>query len=408
MVSSCPHCGKRLKADDALAGRIAVCPACKQRFTVAQITPIGGKAQPKSQSPETGQTAVPERHAETDADGLDSIDDPEPSPESNAPVTRVAQDSASTAPAKLSKRSAKKKLFGIVVLASLAACAIIVAGAMYLNPGPQGPLMVYVVPHVDDIDGSIDKDWFFFFDQLRRWHDRYSIPACFAFYPETMDDEDFNEIIAEMYASENIELVLKGEAEYQGKRLDQMSSEEVGQALKVWQEKFVAELQNLGRSDVQPPVTYNQVMMGLTEEIRDAAREAQFKICLELGGSDSGYINMLSDFDITQYSVSLTRSGEAGPDEEFKTPEEVIRELIDFQSDYLIYINGIKVVPLLCNQQDFRRSEDSAALDEEKWKTYASLLRRAKKDSRVCLLTARDVYDLRHSAGTAEHARQVR
>lgn len=397
MVSTCPHCGKRLKAGDDLAGRKAVCPACKQRFTIAETTPQADKTQPKSQAPQTAHAATRAPHAETDADWLGSLDDPEPSPESNVSSTEAEHNVASPPPGRLSRRSTKKKLLAAAALAFLLACAIIVAGAMYLYPGVQGPLTVYVVPHVDDIDGSIDKGWFFFFDRLRRWHDRYSIPGCFAFYPSTMNDEQFNRIIAEMHASKNVELVLKGEAEFRGKRLDQMSAEEVGQALKVWQDKFVAELQNLGRSDIRPPVTYNQVMMGLTEAIRDAAREAQFKICLELGGSESGYINMLSDFDITQYSVSLTQSGEAGPDEEFKPPEEVIQELIDFDSDYLIYINGIKVVPLLCSQQDFRISDDSPALDEDKWKTYTSLLRRAKADSRIHLLMAREVYDLRHS-----------
>lgn len=400
MVSICPHCGKKLKAGAELAGKKAVCPACKQRFTIAEVTLQADKTQSEGQFPLTAHAVPRVSHAETDADWLGSLDGPEPSPESNMSLTEAEHNGASTPPDKISKRSGRRRLLMIAAPASLLFCAIIVAGAVYLYPAEQGPLTVYVVPHVDDIDGGIDKGWFFFFEKLRRWHDRYSIPGCFAFYPSTMNDEQFNTIIAEMHDSKNIELVLKGEAEYQGKRLDQMATEEVRQALKVWQDKFIAEMQNLGRADIQPPVTYNQVMMGLTEAVRDAAREAHFKICLELGGSESGYINMLSDFDITQYSVSLTRSGEAGPDEEFKTPEEVIQELIDFESDYLIYINGIKVVPLLCSQQDFRISEDSPALDEGKWKTYTSLLRRAKADSRIHLLTARDVYDLRHSAET--------
>jgi len=296
-----------------------------------------------------------------------------------------------------SNRLLRKRLPVFVAFAVLFTGAIIISGAKYLYPKSQGPLTVYVVPHVDDIDGSIDKNWFSFFDKLRRWHDRYSIPACFAFYPETMNDEQFNRIIADMYDSKNIELVLKGEDQYQGKQLDQMSLAEVGQAMNNWKDKFVFELQNLGYSDVKPPVTYNQLMMRLTETIRDAAQDAQFRVCLEVGGSEHGYINMLPDFDITQYSASLTNSGEAGPDEEFKTPDEVIQELVGFQSDYLIYINGIKVVPLQCSQQDFRLSEDSSVMNEAKWKTYTALLRKADKDTRVCLLTARKVYELRHS-----------
>jgi len=401
MVIACPHCGKRLRANDALAGKLGVCPACKQRFKIAEITPKGGKTrQTKSQSPETGQAAAPMSRSGTDYERPSSIYDTGPSSERNPSLTEAEPDFASMPPAKLSKRSTKKNLFLVAALASFVACAIIVAGAMYLYPETRGPLTVYVVPHVDDIDGDINRDWFYFFDQLRQWHDRNSVPGCFAFYPGTMNDEEFNRIIADMYASENIELVLKGEDKYQGKRLDQMSSVEVRQALEAWHDKFVSELQNLGYSDIQPPVTYNQLMMRLTEAIRDAAREAQFKVCLEFGESEYGYIDMLPDFVITQYSVSLTKSGQAGPDEEFKTPEEVIQELLNFRNDHLIYINGIKVVPLLCNQQDFRRSENLPVLDEGKWKTYTSLLRRAKKDSRVCILTAREVYDLKHGVET--------
>lgn len=298
-------------------------------------------------------------------------------------------------PAKLSTRIGKRKLFLGAVLTSLA-CAIIVIGGMYLHPETQGPLTVYVVPHVDDIDGDINENWFFFFDQLRQWHDRNSIPGCFAFFPGTMNDERFNKIIADMHASENVELVLKGEDKYQGKRLDQMSSEEVRQALEAGQDKFVSELQNLGHSDIQLPVTYNLMMMRQTEVIRDAARKAKFKVCLELGESEYGHIDMLPDFDITQYSVCMTRSGQAGPDEEFKTPDDIIQELLDYQNENLIYINGIKVVPLLCNQQDFMSSENLPNLDEDKWRIYTSLLRKANEDSRICLLKAREVYDLRH------------
>jgi hypothetical protein len=178
-----------------------------------------------------------------------------------------------------------------------------------------------------------------------------------------------------------------------------MSAAEVRQALEDWKSKFTTQLQGLGYSDVQPPVTYNQLMMRLTEATRDAARDARFKVYLELGESEYGFIDMLPDLDITQYSVKLTRSGQAGPDEEFKTPDGIIEELLDFEHERLIYIDGVKVIPLLCSQRDFRISEDSPAVDEDKWSTYTSLLGRAKKDSRIRLLTAREVYDSRHGDG---------
>jgi hypothetical protein len=284
----------------------------------------------------------------------------------------------------------------IAILALCAVCVIATTMVIYLRPKPEGPLTVYVVPHVDDIDGGIDPGWFFFFDRLRQWHDRNSIPASFAFYPGTMNDEQFNRIIAEMYTSRNVELVLKGEDEFQGQRLDQMAPAEVRKTLMAWRDKFVSEMEQLGYSNVKVPVGYNQLMMRLTETIRDAAHEVGFRICLEHGESEHGVIEMLPDFDITQYSVSLTVSGQAGPNEVFKEPEQLMQELLEFESDNVLYIGGIKVVPLVCNQRDFQLSDGSLVLDEEKWDAYKSLLLRAKKDSRIRLLQARDVYELRH------------
>jgi hypothetical protein len=72
---------------------------------------------------------------------------------------------------------------------------------------------------------------------------------------------------------------------------------------------------------------------------------------------------------------------------------------LEFESDNVLYIGGIKVVPLVCNQWDFQLSDGSLVLDQEKWDAYKSLLLRAKKDSRIRLLQARDVYELRHPEG---------
>lgn len=398
MVSRCPHCGEKLKGKNNLADKIVVCPACKHRFKFEKIRQ-GETAQTtdlKNQSRAMDETAAHKPTSRIGVVEFVSDTDQQSVSGNNTSSEETEQDAALVGQGRPSNSVSRKKLFTLAVIVALFAGAVVILVVKYLYPKSQGPLTVYVVPHVDDIDGSIDKNWFSFFDQLRRWHDRYLIPACFAFYPETMNDEQFNRIIADMYDSKNIELVLKGEDQYQGKRLDQMSLAEVGQAMNNWKDKFVFELQNLGYSDIKPPVTYNQLMMRLNETIRDAVHDAQFKVCLELGGSEHGYINMLPDFDITQYSVSLTKSGEAGPNEEFKTTNEVVQELINYQSDYLIYINSIKVVPLVCSQQDFRVSEESPGIDEGKWKAYTSLLRKADKDTRICLLTARDVYELRH------------
>ena len=380
MFSTCPHCGQRLRVKDDFAGKPAICPVCKQRFIIKKAS---SKTAPLSPM-ETGT----HRPTSTYDAGLP--------PKGEALPEGPKSDSAPPPLPRSSKASAKKRMRQIVIIASCVVCAIAVVAVVYFYPTAEGPPTVYVVPHVDDIDGGIDPEWFFFYDQLTRWHNRNSIPGSFAFYPGTMNSPEFNQIIADMYTSKNVELVLKGEDEYQGQKLDQMSFSEVRQALEAWQNEFITELERLGHSDIEVPVSYNQQAMRFTETIRDAAHAVGFKICLELGDSEHGYISVLPDFDITQYSISLTTSGQAGPDEDFKEPEHVIQELLDFDSDHLLYIDGIKVVPLLCHQQDFGISEDSSIIDQEKWEIYTSLLLMAKKDPRIRLLKAEEVYDLRH------------
>ncbi|MHC4174195.1 MAG: hypothetical protein ACYS9C_09280 [Planctomycetota bacterium] len=423
MVSACPHCGQRLRINGNFVGRPAICPACKQRFKIEKASSKAERVQEAAATPpKTAQAATPSsttqalpvRSAsdfrtagrtaplpltETGTHRPASTNDAGLPPKGEALPEGLKSDLAPPPLPRSSKASAKKRVRQIAIITSCVVSAIAVVAVVYLYPKTQGPPIVYVVPHVDDIDGGIDPEWFFFYDQLTRWHDRNSIPGSFAFYPGTMNSPEFNQIIADMYTSKNVELVLKGEDEYQGQKLDQMSFSEAQQALEAWQNKFITELEGLGYSDIDVPVSYNQLMMSFTETIRDAAHAVGFKICLELKDSEHGYISMLPDFDITQYSVSLTNSGQAGPDEDFKEPEQAIQELLDFYNDHLLYINGIKVVPLLCHQQDFRISEESSEINKEKFGIYTSFLTTAEDDPRIQLLKAEEVYDLRHGSG---------
>ncbi|MHC4292782.1 MAG: hypothetical protein ACYSTX_00680, partial [Planctomycetota bacterium] len=88
--------------------------------------------------------------------------------------------------------------------------------------------------------------------------------------------------------------------------------------------------------------------------------------------------------------------GSPGPNEAFKQPEDVIQEALDFSDEEKIYINGIKVIPLLCHQQDFRVTEESSDINEAKWDIYTSLLTMAEEDSRIQLVKPEEVYELRH------------
>jgi len=59
MLTECPHCGKRLKIEDALAGQQRLCPACQSVFTVpptpaGQSSPGGTGTKPVPSEPEPG------------------------------------------------------------------------------------------------------------------------------------------------------------------------------------------------------------------------------------------------------------------------------------------------------------------------------------------------------------------
>ncbi len=260
------------------------------------------------------------------------------------------------------------------------------------------PTEVYFVPYIGDIDGSVDSEWFYFYDKLVKWHDDNNIPIGISFYPNTMNDNTFNNIIGDAYNSEDIELVLKGESD--GTPLDEMSYEEVKATIGASQNKFISELKNLGYSEVKPFVTYNQLYGRFTETIRNAVHDLGFKIYLEQYVSKYGYIDSLPDFDITQYSVSVTESGMPGANEKFKQPDTIIQEIINFEHPELIYINGTKVVPLLVHQQDFRLNEASSELNTEKWSIYTTLLLMAKNDSRIKMILPEEVYNLRHPSNS--------
>jgi peroxiredoxin len=272
-------------------------------------------------------------------------------------------------------------------------------GGQDVRADAPAELVAYVVPYMGDIDGGINEEWYAFYDRVRRWHDDNAMPGSFSFYPDTMDDPRFNKILGDMYTSENIELILKGEDTYQGRRLDLMTYAEVKQALQAWQNMFVSGLEQVGYSNVELPVAYNQLLQRFNETTRDAAHDVGFQIYFEQGVSDEyGYVDMLPDFDITQYSVALTTTGLPGPETVFRSVQEIIQDILDFDDERLIFIDGVKVVPLLCHQQDFRVSEESSEVDETKFGTYTELLTTLRSDPRIRLIRPREVYQLRHGS----------
>ena len=257
-------------------------------------------------------------------------------------------------------------------------------------------IQVYLAPYIGDIDGSIDSEWLFFYDQLRKWHDDNNIPVAMSFYPTTMNDDQFNQAIADMYDSRNVELVIKGEEIYDGKRPDLMSYYDIRALIQGLQDKFVTNMKALGYDNVKAPVAFNLNQARFTDTVRDAVHDLGFEIYFEQYVSEYGNIDPLPDFDVMQYTISFTRSGHAGPSEVFKQQDEIEKEIMNFQGDSMLYINGIRVVSLMAHQQDFRTSETSSTVDQDKWNTYTSVLQWAKDNPKIQLLTPEQIFDLRH------------
>jgi len=115
--------------------------------------------------------------------------------------------------------------------------------------------------------------------------------------------------------------------------------------------------------------------------------------------SPLGYVSGLPDYDITQYSVSYTISRTPGPNEVYKTSEQIINELINFSNSNMLYLNGTKVVSSLSHQQDFRTNETSDIINQTKWNVYTKVLLDARKDPRIRILLPQEVYNLRHPSG---------
>ncbi|MCX6819605.1 MAG: polysaccharide deacetylase family protein, partial [Candidatus Aenigmarchaeota archaeon] len=271
----------------------------------------------------------------------------------------------------------------------------------------KNEIKAYIVPYVGDLDGNIDPDWYFFYNQLRQWHDNNNLSTGFSFFPQTMNNNQFNQIIADMYYSKNIELLTKADDSYNGTSLDLMSYYQVRSYIQSLQDNFIKEMQNMNYTNVTAPVSYNQKLGMFTKTIRDAVHDLGFRIYFEQYISDYGYIDPLPDFDIIQYSVSFTVSGLPGPGEKFKQPIDIINEVLNFNVERMTYINGTKVIPLLCHQQDFRVLNGSSIVNETKWDIYTQTLLMAKNDPRIKILKPIEIYNIRRSkcipTGTPEN-----
>lgn len=260
---------------------------------------------------------------------------------------------------------------------------------------------VYIALYVGDIDGEVSEDWFFFYDKITSFYEKNRIPVVFSFYPASIkDDKEFNDIFIRMYNSPNIELMQKG---YSGdsleQQMDMLSFGEQREIIQQGQDHFREKMKELIRSDnIMMPVLYNQIGSRFTEDTKRAAESLGFKFYFDVYlGNGLEPINSSDTFDVTQYGVSFTKTGDAGREQQFKSPQEIFYEIETLSRDDvpMLTINGKRFIPMWVHQQDFEDRKINNKLDENKWRIYVQVVEALNQDSNVHLISPMDAYDMR-------------
>lgn len=261
---------------------------------------------------------------------------------------------------------------------------------------------IYVVPYIGDIDGSVSEDWLFFYDKIAKFHEENKIPSSFSFFPGTMiRDERYVKAFKDMHNSNYIELVQKG---YLGdsveQEMDKLPYEKQKEIIQKGQEIYKEQAKNMtGESEIKMPKTYDQIGARVNEDTLKALEESGFKMYFDFYiGDGLTAVKSNKNFEVIQYGVSFTTSGGAGKETEFKTPEQIIKDVKEFEieSTKMISIEGHKVVPLFAHQQDFESKIDSSILDENKWKAYTTTLSMIKNSTNFKIAMPKEIYELDH------------
>ena len=260
---------------------------------------------------------------------------------------------------------------------------------------------VYVALYIGDVDGGVSKDWFFFYDKLIDFFDTNEVKGAFSFFPGTLSEElAFKKTFLKMYKSRYVELIQKDNkgTEYE-QTMDILPYDEQVKIIKDGQESLSSWLDKRGLKDVRLPKAYNHLTGKFTESMRKALEERGFVIYFDAYvGDGHDPVPSTDDFDVIQYGVALTRTGQAGRNQQFNSPKEMIEMINNFSREDLnvTEINGTQVVKVWAHQQDFEDAIKENTLNEEKWKGYTDLLLRLKNDKNVKLITPTEIYDLRH------------
>jgi hypothetical protein len=260
---------------------------------------------------------------------------------------------------------------------------------------------IYVMPYVGDIDGEVSEDWYYFFDILTTFHEEEEIPVAFSFYPTSINTQSsYMDVFLKMYEGNYIELMQK---EYIEENLES-EIESLPSNLKIQMRKGILDsekahfekiMKQEGYKDIEFPISYTQLGGRITEDDRKALELAGIKVYFDVYYDEKiGPIKSTENFDVMQYGVGFTQDGSAGSLTQFRSADELISQLNEYERLDLEMssLNGKAVIPLWTHQQDFERLAGSSEVDMNKWEIYTETLLRLRSDPNVEFITPKKMY----------------
>jgi cysteine-rich repeat protein len=265
------------------------------------------------------------------------------------------------------------------------------------------PEKIYVAPYMGNIDGHFTEDWFFFYDQLTDYFNKEEIPIGATLYPATLDNPDFHPYIKRMYESPFVEIVQKAyTGEEREQRIDELPYEEQKQIIQKGRSYYVkqmAKIMGIPEDQVRHPLAYNSPQGRFTNVTRRALEDLEFRLFFEMYMNDEiGPVAPTDMFDVVQYGVGITTTGDAGPHTDFFQPRDTLLEIreLDREDLFMVRINCSRVIPLWLHHQDFESKIFPNTVDQAKWASYLYVMNRIKQEPNLFLISPYEIWRLRH------------
>ncbi len=264
---------------------------------------------------------------------------------------------------------------------------------------------IYVISYVGNIDGSAERQWYHFFDRITSYYEGNKLPVAFSFFPDEMKPNDyyFSDILKRMYLAPNIELMQKGyKMDEHEKHIEGYPTEMQRYIIERGRFAYLKNMEKILGAEIDRidfPVTYVAPYGRMSADIRRALEELGFRVNFGVYYVDElGTIAPTATLDMYQYAVSFTKDGRAGRDTEFKSPDEIIREVLEYERMDVptVKINGRIVVPIYVHQPDFEHPTLNNKIDEGKWGDYTETIEQLNGDPRITFITPYEAWKLRH------------